>query len=350
VLQTLNTFKRKASFRLRRRLQVKCVLLESDDWGLERARDEEALARVVAKYGIENCSRWTTDALELPDDLDQLYHLLSHFKEKFEVGPVLTANFITHNIDYSMPQGLRFKPISEGFNFGDPGLFAKYREGIKKGVFVPQLHGFSHYDTGQLKQAYDCTEFRENFEIGFPLAKTTIKRNLWLYRGECFDPAFAGNIRSAAQVFKEVFGYHSRSFIPPHYLYEDRLGSTILSQRIELLQSSGHFLDPGGSNSLSPLFRKKRGLIYSSRNARLDTHHDYNYLGDRCIQSIERAFANRVPAVIDIHRVNFSGRYSPGTRQKTLDELALVLEYLHREHPETKFLSSDGLADMLARN
>ena len=89
------------------------------------------------------------------------------------------------------------------------------------------------------------------------MAKTTIKGNLKLYRGECFDPNFDPNFREAALVFEKTFGFYSKTFIPPNYLYDDKQNSILKQNHIELLQSSSHFLNENGECSVHPFFRKK---------------------------------------------------------------------------------------------
>jgi hypothetical protein len=347
MLNKLNKYRNRISFYLRKKVNKKYVILESDDWGLERAKDKNALEKIIEKYGEQNCSRWTKDSLETAEDLDQMFDLFSLFENKFDKGPVLTANFITHNLDYSSKDTLQFKPISEGYNFGSKALFEKYREGIDKKYFIPQLHGFSHYDTSLLERDFCSENFHADFKTGFPLAKSTIRGNLSIYRGECFDPNFDTNIVKAVEVFKSTFGFYSKTFIPPHYSYTDKASRLLSRQHICLLQSTGHFLSANGAGSVSPLFRKKKGLHYSGRNTRLDTHPDYNYLAQNCIRGIETAFVHEMPAVIDIHRVNFSGTFSPETRKMTLEELNKVFVHLYQNHPDVIFLSSDALISVL---
>ena len=243
MTKQMNVLKRKISFNLRKKVAKKYVILESDDWGLERAKDGDALQTIIDKYSAKKISRWTTDSLETVQDMDLLYDLFDTFKNKFENAPVLTANFITHNIDYSSKDRLQFKPISEGYNFGDTNLFAKYKEGFDKKYFIPQLHGFSHFNTNLLAQDFHSKDFLEDFATGFAMAKTTIKGNLKLYRGECFDPNFKTNFREAALVFEKTFGFYSKTFIPPNYLYDDKQNSILKQNHIELLQSSSDFLN-----------------------------------------------------------------------------------------------------------
>lgn len=346
-MKRINRYKRLISYYLRKKVDQKLLVMESDDWGLERARDSNALEAIISKYGAERISRWTKDSLETVDDLVMIYDLFELHKDKFNSPPVLTANFVTHNLDYQSKYELKFKPISQGYNYGDAELFNKYNEGIKKKYFIPQLHGFSHYNVALLKKDFDSENFLEDFELGFPLAKSTIKGNLSMYRGECFDPDFSVNFSRATEAFNKRFGYYSTTFIPPNYIYNRKQSRTLIKNKIELLQSGATVVTDKGKNLISPFFRKKSRIIRSCRNARLDTHQDYNYLADHCINQINKAFEQKSPAVIDIHRVNFSGKFSPETREKTLTELDKVFTYLHKHHPQTKFLSSNELVKYL---
>jgi len=97
----INKYKRLTSFYLRNRVSKKIVVIESDDWGLERAIDATSLSKIVEKYGKSNISRWTTDAIESVEDLELIYNLFATYQNSFLKAPQLTANFITHNIDYS---------------------------------------------------------------------------------------------------------------------------------------------------------------------------------------------------------------------------------------------------------
>jgi hypothetical protein len=343
MIKKINKYKRLMSFQLRQKIEKKIVIIESDDWGMERAKDQECLDAIIDKYKKKRISRWTTDALETVDDMKLLYDLLDSHKDKFRFKPIITANFITHNIDHSSPEQLVFKPISDGYNFADNKIFKSYTDGIARGFFKPQLHGYSHYDTNLLAEDFNSKRFQKNLKLGFATAKTTIKKHLSLYRAECFDPNFENNIHQAAEVFKNVFGYYSDSFIPPNYSYLDSLNPILYKNNIKSLQAASHFVDRNGNNSVNAQYKYKNNLLYTARNARLDTHPDYDYLADNCINQIETAFSQKVPAVIDIHRVNFSGKFSPNTRQKTIEELDKVLRYLYKFYPDVVFMTSDEL-------
>jgi len=50
-----------------------------------------------------------------------------------------------------------------------------------------------------------------------------------------------------------------------------------------------------------------------------------------------------MPAIIDMHRVNFSGTYTPEYRNMALEELEKVICFLAKNYPEVLFLASDEL-------
>ena len=97
---------------LRRRFKNKYIIIESDDWGLENSISIDGINYVKKKYGVGKFTRWTTDGLETIEDISLLYKILSKFKDAFAYPPVITANFITHNIDYNSPNSLSFIPLS----------------------------------------------------------------------------------------------------------------------------------------------------------------------------------------------------------------------------------------------
>jgi hypothetical protein len=339
----INRYLRLLSFKLRKKIDQKYVIIESDDWGLERAKDFDSLEKCKRKYGEELFSRWSTDALETTEDLDYIYDLMNSFKSKFETKPVITANFITHNIDQKRPDFLTFKSLSQN----NRELLDKYNEGISLKYFKPQLHGFSHYNNTKIAQDFNSESFQEDIKNGFPLIKTTLKGNLSLYRGECFDPNFEANFEKSQQEFKAVFGFFSATFVPPNYLFSNHNFKSLNDFDCKLLQASNHFINEKGFSFMVPLLNKKRGVLFSVRNARIDPQPEYNYLSESCIKQIEHAFKYKMPAVLDIHRVNFSGKFMPKMRMQTIEELEKVLLYLYRKHPETIFVTSDQLATIL---
>ena len=58
---------------LRNKLKQNYIIIESDDWGLERALDKQSVEWMKKKYTPEKMSRWSFDSLETEEDMNKLY-------------------------------------------------------------------------------------------------------------------------------------------------------------------------------------------------------------------------------------------------------------------------------------
>ncbi|MBS1517270.1 MAG: hypothetical protein JSS91_04210 [Bacteroidetes bacterium] len=332
---------------LRKKFNQKLIVIESDDWGLERAIEVKSFDYLRKKYSDEKFTRWTCDALETVEDLDLIFDLLGNYRDKFEFPPVITANFITHNIDYSSADKLKFIPLSSGFNNGSEDTRKKYSEGIKKKYIHPQLHGFSHFNLSELGKYFYTDEARESLANGFATARSTIRGNMKFLQGELSISNEQNRINESADEFQKAFGFRSDTIIPPTFIMDASLINELKECGISMLQSSNRLLNSYGKRYSVPYFRKRKGMVWSVRNARLDPHKDYGFYSDECFDQIGKAFDNKLPAVIDMHRVNISGKYAPEYRNKTLSELRKLFDRIHRTWKDVKFLNSSELNNLI---
>lgn len=333
---------------LRKKFNDNFIIIESDDWGMERALSQDSIKWMEKKYGKDKLSRWSYDSLETPEDLKELYDVLNKYRSKFEFPPVITANFITHNVDYSSTDELKFIPLSGGFNIENKRLEELYTEGIKNEIIFPQLHGYSHFNLIALKEFFNTDEGRESFKNNFLAAKSTIRGNLSFLHGELsLKNPESVKLREAAEEFKKYFGFYSKSIIPPTFIFDKELTSILKENRISLVQSSNRLESSEDKRLSIPYFRKSKGLYWSVRNARLDPDENYKFYHEQCVVSIEKAFESRVPAVIDFHRVNFAGTFAPEYRSRTISELDMLLDKIYQKWPGSKFIHSQKLNDIL---
>ncbi len=333
---------------LRKKFNEKYIIIESDDWGLERALSFDSIESLEKKYGRNKLSRWTYDSLETPEDLDELFGVLEKYKNKFEYPPVITANFITHNVDYSDKEKLSFIPISKGFNTDEKQLLKLYRTGIEKKYIFPQLHGYSHFNLSALRIYFNSAEGKEAFSRNFFTGTATVKGNLKFLHGELSKKnSESFKIKDASEVFNSFFGFRPRSIIPPTFILDHECIDILRENNISLVQSSNRLLTSMNKRLGFPYLQKRKGIYWSVRNCRLDPHSDYNFLHEQCIDSIENTFKDRLPAVIDFHRVNFAGRFAPEYRKMTIKELGLLLDKIHKKWPEVKFIHSQKLNEIL---
>jgi len=335
-------------FVLRKKAKHKYIVIESDDWGLERALSERSLSLIEKKYGKENFSRWTTDSLETPRDLNDLFALLEKYRRRFDSGVIITANFITHNFDYKNRDELTFIPLTRGFNPGSEDVRDCYLFGIKNGYIFPQLHGYSHYNLTSVKEHFKTADGEEDLANGFFAAKSTIKgmRSVWRDELGAGNDEIPSSLKDSVSVFKELFGFAPKSLIPPGFIIDPSSVKHLKTNGIKIIQASNRLVSSNGRRFYIPFFRKCFGLIWSVRNARLDPHPEYKFYADQCLNSIKTAFENKMPAIIDFHRVNFSGRFNPEYKSRTLFELDYLLDNIHKNWPDARFVHTERLFEI----
>jgi len=334
---------------LRKRFEKKILIIESDDWGLERGVNYESIEWAKRKFGEESFTRWTLDALETREDLAMLFNVLRSHKDESGNHQVITANFITHNIDYSSKESLKFIPISKGFNSLE-NIHESYCEGVKDGLIFPQLHGYSHYNLSALREYSLTEEASEALKNKYLTCRSTIRGNLAFLQGELSDENSDNSmIKEAADEFERCFGFRSMTIIPPTFVLDKSVLKYFKDSGVKLVQSSNRIQQSDKRRYNVPFFRKRAGLIWSIRNARLDPIEGYNFYHQQCIDSMEKAFANKLPAIIDFHRVNFSGKFNPTYRERTLGELDSLVGKVLKKWPDVKFIHSQKLYELIWR-
>ena len=166
---------------LRKRFNKKYIIIESDDWGMSQNTSYSGIEFLEKNFGREKFTRWTTDSLETCEDLNLLFGILNKYKTSFVKPPVITANFITHNIDYNIDNNLSFVSLSNSI---DNSLKELYQRGIAGKILCPQLHGYCHYNTKKLELFFHSSEGKKLFNIGFLGGKSTLRGNLSEFRSE----------------------------------------------------------------------------------------------------------------------------------------------------------------------
>ncbi|MFZ1321209.1 MAG: hypothetical protein WAT71_06595 [Ignavibacteria bacterium] len=332
---------------LRKKFKEKIIVIESDDWGLERAMNINSINFLKNKYTGDKFTRWTFDALETKEDIELLYGVLGSFKNKFEYPPVITANFITHNVNYNSSDELKFIPISMGFNKDSEDVRELYKWGIQNKFIYPQLHGFSHYNLSELSKYYYTNEGQEAFENKYFTGNSTLKGKLKFLNGELSDENKDIKIKESVDEFYKLFQIKSESIIPPTFILDRKNINILKNNFIKMIQSSNRLVQSDGSRYSFPYFRIRNGLVWSVRNARLDPHIDYGFYHDECMSDIGKAFNNKLPAIIDFHRVNISGKFTPSYRDKSLSEMKKLFDGIYKKWPDVKFLTSSDLNKLI---
>lgn len=345
-------------------LDKKIIIFESDDWGKLGMRDLEAFERLKAKgYSQLGQSDWDYYSLEIPEDLEALYTVLSRHRDAFGLPPIFTCNFIVANPDYE-------KIIETGFwefhlldlSQGFPNLWKnreqlidKYRKGVALGLVYPGYHGLCHFLYERWLRALqnrepdllDCIEEQVSYIPSL--------------RSDAFSYEYLANInpisflsldaqeeriKKGVEAFERIFGFPPVVTIAPRYTWNwdtekvwHKYGIKYIgagSSQVGMVPSPGHRLGE----------RNQWGMIYLIRNVAFEARRE-----DACqdaFTEIDFLFRTQQPAILETHSINFLSSIK-NFRKKSLEKLDQLLYLIERKYPEVVYLSSQQFGDILEK-
>ncbi len=355
-------------WRSRRRI----VVIESDDWGAARIQDSAVYHRLAAKNPLvasDLISRY--DALETNADLEALFAVLDSVRDSKGRPAVLTADSIMANPDYERiaASGYReyhYEPFTHTLQRypASSRVMQLISEGRSAGVYHPQFHGREHVNVRQwlseLQQGNpDLTEaFREQV-FGIPFRGAAKKRRNIVSALDFEDPADTGQHRKILEegmnLFEQLFGFRSESFIATTYVWHPDIESTLLRGGIRYLQGIPYqyIPNPGGS-----WYRKKfhytgqrnhLGQTYLVRNVFFEpslVKAQKDWVGE-CMRRTAMAFRWGKPAILCTHRVNFIGALDEQNRTRNLAMFRELLQRMLQRWPDLEFMTSDALGKLI---
>ncbi len=348
-----------------RSVKGRLVVIESDDWGAIRTPSKSALELMRARGLVAENSVYCNDALETSDDLERLYEVLSSAKDADDRPAVLTANTIMANPDFEAIQAsgfeqYAFEPTTTtcARNPATRSTPALWRQGMAEGLYRPQFHGREHLHHRRwlagLRDGDELTRFC------FSLGSTSSGRGDYAFM-EALDWDSADEVHMQAdelvdglELFREIFGYPSSSFIAPCYTWDPKLNPTLSSHGIRWIQGVRVQHGPtgqAGAYTIIPHYfgqRNEHGQGYNVRNVHFEPVMTPNVdVVDRALAQISIAFALRRPAVINTHRVNYIGSIDPKNADLGLSALKTLLKSITRQWPDVRIISTDQLSDHL---
>ena len=349
----------------------KIVVIESDDWGSIRTKNKVAQQIILAKYPkVINDPYFQFDALEDKNDLSALFEVLTSVKDKNQNHACITANMIMANPDFIKIKKDNFqKYYYEKFTTTlynrdkTDEVLQMTRYGIKINIFKPQLHGREHLSVNQwlneLNNAHEALLLAfDNKMFGIPIDVPINKRNNVMAALDFMNPIEVlehEKILAAAQsIFKETFGFDSKTFIAPCYVWGKSHEPILKKLNINTLQGLPYQLSPSESNNYKTSIRytgmqSKAGLTHLVRNAFFEpslVKNKESVVGD-CLKRIDLAFKTYKPAIIGSHRLNFIGSLDEKNRTDNLKSFKILLEQIVSKWPDVEFMSSDQLAGIM---
>lgn len=239
-----------------------------------------------------------------------------------------------------------------------------WHQACSSGVCHPQSHGREHLNVGRwlralqdgsdkvTRTAFDNEMFAVSAHI-IPEARDSFMA-AFDSAGEAEPPRPDSVVADAMAEFTEMFGYASRSFIAPNYIWNYLTEVALHESGVQFIQSGRAQwvpLEDGRGRKLRRRFlgyENNLGQIYLVRNVDFEPSSDPTVdWEDRALSQVKLAFGLRKPAVISTHRVNFMGGLDPRNRDRGLKALSGLLQSVVKRWPGVEFIRTTELGDMV---
>ncbi len=351
------------------------VVIESDDWGTIRMPSREVYEEFLRRgIRVDRDPYCQYDNLAIKHDLENLFEVLHSVKDKNGHPAVITANTLSANpvfdkIRESDFTQYYFEPFTETLKHdaAHTDAFEMWQQGMAEGVFHPQSHGREHLYVKKwlrtLRNGDPVT--RTAFDLGTWGLTTHVDPSIKEYYMGAFNSSEDADIREfeniiddALRMFKEIFGYESKSFTPTTYEWSPKIEPCLVEHGVKYVQSTFQQKVPiGDDNGVKVLYRgfqgtkTKAGLIRLFRNCFWEpsTNERFDWYGD-CLKRIEIAFKWGKAANICAHRLNFIGSIDSTNTDRNLPEFKRLLQEIVKRWPDVEFVTSDQLGEIIEKS
>jgi hypothetical protein len=353
------------------RTDRKIIVIESDDWGSIRMPSKQVFDLLKENgVAVDRCSFCSYDNLASDRDLNALFEVLLAHKSRKNSHPVITANTIVANPDFDKIkkdgfENYHYEVFTDTISkyFDSTNVFETWKEGIKKGVFYPQLHGREHLNVAlwmqnlRNKSAETLLAFEHKmFGISTDISKEKRKSYMAaLNFQDLSELEYQKEIlKEAQEIFLKTFGFKSKSFIAPNYVWSTQIEETLKEIGVEFIQSSRNQIIPDAVANDSKYIthftgqKNKNNQIYLVRNCIFEpaTSRTKNHVED-CLDQISTSFRWKKPAIIASHRLNFIGTIDEANRERNLKLLDELLTKIIKKWPDVEFMTSDQLGTVI---
>lgn len=349
----------------------KYLIIESDDWGAIRMPSREVYEELLKNnIEVDKFSFDKNDSLESEDDLKALFNTLQKFKDSQGNPAVLTAYHVVANPNFEKIESTgrkeyHYESILETYNRflhtkRVPNLI---KEGIEKGIYIPQFHGREHIHVKRWMEAINSDSEKEQlaFNHNAIIWTGSIKdKNPYCkdyFKGFDFSSASEHKEieeihRNGLKMFKEIFGMNSITFTAQGGVWGDHILKILYEEGVVLIGGRQFHPTPGGNYKFinNKVWGEKNNLgqIHWRRNCMFEPARNQNFPWvDKCMAEIEIAFRWGKPAVISAHRENFIGSIFEENRIKSLEKLELLLTSVLNKWPDVKFINTHQLAEIM---
>lgn len=346
----------------------KIIVIESDDWGSIRMPNKEIYEKCLRQgFRVDKSHYNKYDSLASKQDLEHLYSILIQYRDKNNNPPVITANTLVANPDFERIKEDNFSKyyyerFTDTINRYDNCSLATWNEGINNKLFFPQLHGREHLNIARWMQHLKSPSnemmfvFNNNLiGLGPKITNNKLPSFVQAFDQKYYlkDHSIKQILTDAVRIFEDVFGYKSKSFIAPNYIWNDKIEEILASLHVEYFQCGLVHNKPCSNKKQYHYLGQKNNFnqLYLTRNVTYepssDLNKDWNSLA---LKQIRNAFKLNKPAIICMHRVNFIGSIFEGNRVNNLKLFNQLLRQIIKTWPEVEFMNSAQLGDLIEIN
>ena len=344
------------------------VVIESDDWGSIRMPSRGVYDELVSKgvkfsdYGYDKY-----DTLASREDLQNLFEVCDSVKDINNRPAVITANCVVANPDFEKikESGYNeyfYEPMTETLSryYPNTNPFPLWEEGIKQGYFYPQLHGREHVNVQMwmnslrenhkgAKDAFDKQVF--SFLVTKEEDRRIKNTSAFLSIAEEERAFYHQSIIEAQDLFQKLFGFKSKSFIAPSFIWGKDIEKWLADVDVKYIQGMPVSHIDGGKAYNYIGKKKKTCQYYLIRNAVWEpTQHPLRDSNGVCLRQIETAFKWHKPATISSHRLNYIGTLDINNRTQNLKNFKKLLFEIKRKWPDVEFFNSEELGNIISNN
>jgi hypothetical protein len=353
------------------RTSRKIVVIECDDWGGIRIPSGDIYKELLQAGLPVTRTRYRYDTLETADDLEQLFDVLKSIKDQNGSHAIMTPVSNVANPDFEKIKNSDFteyhyeKFTDTLLKYGrGEQVFKLWEQGIKSGIFVPELHGREHISVQfwltklregnkELLHAFNCGLVSLDIP-GIPSAIKEFRPEFYFNSGDQ-KPFLKKSLEEGIDLFGEIFGYRPRVFVPADSIFHPDFEQTLTAKGIKYLYVNHSSPVPDTNGNIRHKHyisgqQNSNGLTYYTRNCAFEPTGE-SYSGtDLTMKQIAAAFRWGKPANISTHRVNFVGGIDTANRDKGLKELSKLLRTILKVWPDAEFMSSGDALEFMRKS
>lgn len=345
------------------------VVFESDDWGsirMSNKKDWDELLKMG--YAVDKRPYERFDTLESAEDLEALFEVLNKHKDSNGNHPVITANMLMTNPDFNKidQSGFReyaYEPIAKTYEryYGNTKVLEMMKQGMDAGLFMPQSHGREHFNVAQWMKGLQAgdedllTAFRYGMcgiaPKAHPEQGNQMMSALWAETEE-EQQQIDEIVSEGLSMFKQLWGFKSKSFVAPRYIWNKSVENVLIKGGVELIQTS-RVNKPAYKRPSCYFYTGElgnEGVYYSVRNCKFEPATNEGGASlDSLMAQIDNAFGRHRIAIFSTHRINYVGGINLDNRSRTLNLLDNFLTKLLIKYPGVEFVSSDKLISLFKK-